>query len=243
MSDIAAGGATPPPSKFTRGMADKIAELKPRLRGWVHAGFLPVLLAGAVVLVVLSPTAATRWGSSIYVASAILMFSVSTTYHRGTWEVGVWAFWRRFDHANIYVLIAGTYTPFAILYLRGGTRWWLLTTVWAIAIVSLVTRVLWVEAPRWVFTALYIALGWLALPFIPAFIDGADRFSTGVNVAALTLVAAGGVVYTIGGVIYALKRPNPAPATFGFHEIFHLCTVLAFVCQYVAVSLVTYSLR
>ncbi|MEG9224757.1 PAQR family membrane homeostasis protein TrhA [Aeromicrobium sp. Sec7.5] len=247
MGEIAAGGAEPdeaaPVDRRTRGMADKIAELKPRLRGWVHAGFLPFLLAAAVVLVVLSPTAATRWGSSIYVVSAILLFTVSATYHRGTWEIRLWAFWRRFDHANIYVLIAGTYTPFAILYLDGGARWWLLGTVWVTAVVSSVLRVLWIEAPRWVFTVLYIALGWLALPFIPAFIDGADQFPTWVNVAALALVASGGVIYTIGGVVYASKRPNPLPETFGFHEIFHLCTVLAFVAQYVAVSVVTYSLR
>lgn len=229
--------------RVLRGMADKMAELKPSLRGWMHAGFVPVLLAAGVVLIVLSPTTETRWGSAIYVASALLLFTVSSIYHRGTWEVGIWAFWRRFDHANIYVLIAGTYTPFAILYLEGGARAWLLGVVWSVAVVSSVLRILFTEAPRWVFTTLYIALGWIIVPFLPTFVDGASRFSTGVNVTAISLIAFGGLVYTVGGVVYATKRPNPAPETFGFHEVFHLCTVLAFVAQYTAVSVVTYSLR
>ncbi|GAA1749740.1 hemolysin III family protein [Aeromicrobium alkaliterrae] len=224
-------------------MADKIAETKPRLRGWVHGGFLPLLAVASVVLVVASPTSETRWGSSIYVASALLLFSVSATYHLGTWEIRTWAFWRRFDHANIYVLIAGTYTPFAILYLTGGARFWLLATVWLLAGVSVVLRLTWVTAPRWVFPVLYIALGWLALPFVPALLDGASRFPTDVNYAAIALTAGGGVIYTVGGIVYATRRPNPAPATFGFHEVFHTCTVLAFAAQFAAVLIVTTTLR
>ena len=223
-------------------MADKVAEVKPKLRGWMHAGALPWVIASFTVLIVLSPTALTRVGSSVYAASACLLFAVSAIYHRGTWEPRAWAFWRRFDHANIYVLIAGTYTPFALLYLHGQARAWLLGIVWGFALVGLVFRVAWVNGPRWLFTSLYIALGWVVVFFIPQFIGSAGRFPLWVNVTAVSLVAAGGVLYTLGGLVYATKRPDPSPAWFGFHEVFHLFTVLAFIAQYVAVSVVTYSL-
>lgn len=224
-------------------MADKIAEVKPHLRGWLHAGSVPLLTAAFAVLIVLSPTTLTRVGSSVYAASAVLLFSVSGIYHRGTWQPRVWAFWRRFDHANIYVFIAGSYTPFAFLYLAGAARAWMLGIVWGCAGVGLLFRILWVDAPRWLLTSLYIALGWVAVLFVPQLLDGAGRFPTWVNITAVTLVAAGGVLYTLGGLVYAAKRPNPSPDWFGFHEVFHLLTVLAFVAQYVAVSVTTYSLR
>lgn len=234
------------PERFDRAaevMADKIAEVKPHLRGWLHAGSIPLLTAAFAVLIVLSPTTLTRWGSSIFAASAVLLFTVSAVYHRGTWQPRTWAFWRRFDHANIYVSIAGTYTPFAFLYLHGEARAWLLGLVWGCALVGLVSRIVWINAPRWLFTPFYIALGWVALAFIPQLVDGAERFPTWVNITALALVAFGGVLYTIGGIVYAARRPNPVPGWFGFHEVFHLCTILAFVAQYVAVSIVTYTLR
>nr|WP_179661682.1 hemolysin III family protein [Nocardioides panzhihuensis] len=224
-------------------MADKIAEVKPHLRGWLHAGSVPLLTAAFAVLIVLSPTTLTRVGASIYAASAVLLFSVSGLYHRGNWRPRIWAFWRRFDHANIYVFIAGSYTPFAFLYLSGAARAWMLGIVWGCAIAGLLFRILWIDAPRWFLTTLYIALGWVAVLFAPQLLDGADRFPTWVNVTAVTLVAAGGLLYTAGGLVYAAKRPNPSPDWFGFHEVFHLLTVLAFVAQYVAVSVTTYSLR
>lgn len=221
-------------------VADKMAELRPRLRGWVHLAFLLPLAVAVVVLIALSPTPATRVGSSVYAASALLLFGVSAVYHRGSWEPEAWAFWRRFDHANIYVLIAGTYTPFAVLYLDGSARVWLAATVWVLAIVG-VGFTLTNAGPRWLSAPLYIALGWVVVLFIPQLVDGADRFTSSENIVAISLIAAGGVIYTLGGVVYALKRPNPSPEHFGFHEIFHVCTVLAFVAQYSAVSLLTYS--
>lgn len=224
-------------------MSDKIAEVKPHLRGWLHAGSVPLLTAAFAVLIVLSPTTLTRVGSSVYAASAVLLFSVSGLYHRGTWRPRVWAFWRRFDHANIYVFIAGSYTPFAFLYLSGEARVWMLVIVWGCAVAGLLFRILWVDAPRWLLTSLYIGLGWVAVLFVPQLLDGAERFPTWVNITAVTLVAVGGVFYTLGGLVYATKRPNPSPDWFGFHEVFHLFTVLAFVAQYVAVSVTTYSLR
>lgn len=224
-------------------VADKIAEVKPLLRGWFHAGAIPLMTAAFAVLIALSPTAGTRVGNSIYAASAILLFGVSGIYHRGTWQPRVWAFWRRFDHANIYVFIAGSYTPFAFLYLHGAARWTLFGVVWGCAIVGAVFKFMWPDAPRWISTPLYIALGWMAVFFLPQWIDGAEHFPTWVNICSLTLVALGGVFYTIGGLVYAAKKPDPRPEIFGFHEVFHLFTVLAFISQYIAVSIATYSLR
>ncbi|QBX57416.1 hemolysin III family protein [Nocardioides seonyuensis] len=220
-----------------------MAEVKPHLRGWLHAGTAPVALAAGVVLVMLSPTAETRIGSAAFVLSALLVFTVSAIYHRGTWSPRTWAFLRRFDHANIFVLIAGTYTPYALLFLEGSARTTLLVVVWVAALAGVAFRVLWIDAPRWLYTPMYFALGWAALFFIPQFIEGADRFNNDVAIAVLTLVAVGGVFYTLGGVVYGLKRPNPWPQWFGFHELFHSFTVVAFAAHYVGVSLATYSLR
>ena len=180
-------------------MADKLAEVKPKLRGWLHAGTAPLALAAGIVLVALSPTASTRIGSAAFALSALLVFTVSAIYHRGTWSPRTWAFLRRFDHANIFVLIAGTYTPYALLFLEGSARTTLLVLVWGAALAGVVFRVFWIDAPRW--------------------------------------------LYTLGGVVYGLKRPNPSPRWFGFHEVFHSFTILAFAAHYVGVSLATYSLR
>jgi hemolysin III len=224
-------------------MADKMAELRPRLRGQIHAWSIPVVAAGGVVLIVLSPSVATKVGSGVFIASALLLFGVSATYHRGTWQPAVWALLRRLDHSNIFILIAGTYTAFAMLLLDGSARVWLLTGIWGGALLGVLFRVFWTNAPRWLYTPIYIGLGWFAVFFIPDFIDGAERLSTPVAVSTLSLVVAGGVLYTLGGVVYALKKPNPKPEWFGFHEVFHTFTILAFVAHYVGVSLATYALR
>ena len=228
--------------RATEVMHDKIAEAKPRLRGWLHSGSLPVMTAAFAVLIVLSPTTETRVGSSVFAAGAILLFTVSGIYHRGTWSPRTWAFLRRFDHANIFIFIAATYTPFAFLYLDGAALWTLLGIVWTCALVGTAFKIAWPGAPRWT-SMLYVAMGWLVVFFIPQMRDGASAFPTWVNVSALSLIAAGGIMYTVGAVVYALKRPDPAPEWFGFHEVFHALTVAAFVCQYTAVSIATYSLR
>jgi hemolysin III len=223
---------------------EALAAVKPRLRGWLHLGTAPLALAGGIVLIALSPTASTRTGSAIFMASALLLFGVSAIYHTGTWSPRVWAFLRRFDHANIFVLIAGSYTPLTLMLLEGTQRVVLLSTVWSCAILGVLFRVFWTDAPRWLYTPLYIGLGWAAVFFIPGFIDGAHtRLGTGMAIAVLVLVAVGGLLYTLGGVVYGFKRPNPWPRWFGFHEVFHTFTVLAFATHYVGVSLATYSLR
>ncbi len=224
-------------------MADKMAELKPRLRGWLHAGSIPFVVAAGAVLIALSPSAGTRVGSAVFIGAALLLFGVSAIYHLGTWQPAIWALLRRLDHSNIFILIAGTYTAFAMLLLEGNARVWLISGIWAGALLGVFFRVFWTTSPRWLYTPIYIGLGWFALFFIPDFIDGADRLSTPVAIATLTLVVAGGLLYTFGGVVYGLKRPNPRPEWFGFHEVFHTFTILAFIAHYLAISLATYALR
>ena len=229
--------------RATEAVSEKLAEVKPRLRGWMHAATAPLALAAFVVLVVLSPTGATRVGSIVFGASALLVFTTSGIYHRGTWSPRMWEFLRRMDHANIFVLIAGSYTPFALLLLHGRPQVVLLSVIWTAALAGMVFRIFWIDAPRWLYTPMYMALGWVAVFFLPQFIDGSHRFGAGIAITVLALVASGGLLYTLGGVVYALKRPNPSPRWFGFHEVFHVFTVAAFACHYVAVSMATYELR
>lgn len=217
-------------------ISDKIAEVKPKLRGWLHAITSPLTVAAGIVLIALSPTAVTRIGSTVFTVTSALLFTVSAIYHRGTWSPRVWAFLRRFDHANIFLLIAGSYTPFTLLMLDGASRVTLLSVVWGGALLGVTGRVLWPTAPRWVFTPVYIALGWAAVFY-------ADEFVANSQQAVLALVVVGGVLYTLGGVVYGLRRPDPFPRWFGFHEVFHTLTIAAFVTHYVGISIATYSLR
>jgi hemolysin III len=161
---------------------------------------------------------------------------VSAVYHRGTWSPRVWAFLRRFDHANIFLLIAGSYTPFTLLMVEGRAQVVLLSVVWGVAVAGMVFRVVWTDAPRWLYVPIYIALGWAAVFFM-------DDFVAGGGPAVVALIAAGGLLYTLGGVVYGLQRPNPFPSWFGFHEVFHTLTIVAFFTHYAGVSVATYSLR
>ena len=222
---------------------ETLQDVKPRLRGWLHAACAPLTLAAGVVLVTLSPNASTRVGSAVFATSALVLFTVSAVYHRGTWSPRAFRFLRRFDHANIFLLIAGSYTPFTLLLLDGVDRVVLLATVWTGAVLGVLFRVFWTDAPRWLHTPIYIAMGWAAIFFMPAFLHGATRLGVGVGIATFTMIVVGGALYTFGGAVYGFKRPNPWPRTFGFHEVFHTFTILAFMAHYVGVSLATYSLR
>jgi len=215
---------------------DMLDEVKPKLRGWLHAATAPLTLVAGVVLIALSPDVATRIGSAIFAASALVLFTVSAVYHRGTWSPKVWAFLQRFDHANIFLLIAGSYTPFTLLLLEGRDRTVLLTVVWVGAALGILFRLFWVAAPRWLYTGIYIGLGWAAIFYF-------DDFVAHSSTAVLILMAVGGGLYTLGGLVYGLKRPNPSPTWFGFHEVFHTLTIAAFVTHYVGISIATYSLR
>ncbi len=205
--------------------------VKPKLRGWLHAGAVPFALVAGIVLVALADDAAEVVASAIYVLSTVLLFTVSGIYHRGNWSPRARGFLKRFDHANIFVIIAGTYTPFAVLLLNGGSRTALLAIVWGGAIVGVGFRLLWVGAPRWLYVPAYAALGWVAVAYIPAFTRAG-------GIAVLVLISIGGLLYTAGGIVYGIKRPDPFPSWFGFHEVFHSLTLLAYICQFVAVVLV-----
>ncbi|MFC7648814.1 hemolysin III family protein [Streptosporangium lutulentum] len=210
--------------------------IKPRLRGWLHAAALPVALVAGFALVALGPTLQARLAAAIYAITSGLLFGVSATYHRGTLSPRLEGVLRRLDHANIYLIIAGTYTPFAMLALDGLARTAVLGVIWTGAIAGVLFRVLWTGAPRWLSTALYIGLGWTAVFVLPQLVEGAGAL-------AVALLFAGGLLYTAGGVVYGLRRPDPSPRWFGFHEVFHAFTVAAYLAQYVAVSLVVYAAR
>ncbi len=216
-------------------MVAELAEaIKPRLRGWVHAGMAPLVLAGAIVLVALAPTTAGTISTAVFGASAIMLFGTSAVYHRGTWSPRVAGVLRRLDHTNIFLIIAGTYTPLAVLLLDPPTARTLLLVVWSGALLGTLARVFWLGAPRWLYVPIYLALGWVAVWFMPAFWDSGGP-------AIVWLIAGGGLAYTVGAVVYGTKRPNPSPRWFGFHEIFHVLTVVGFTCHYVAVSIAAYT--
>ena len=221
---------TPAPHRTASASArEVIAAVKPRLRGWIHAGTAPLALAACIVLTVLAPGTGLTWACAIYLTCSLLLFANSGVYHIGTghWSTKVAATLRRIDHANIYLLIAGTYTPLSVALLPTRTAALVLGIVWAGAAIGTATNLLWMNAPRWFTTALYIILGWVAVWFLPQF------WRTG-GPAIVWLLVAGGVTYTLGAVVYARKTPDPSPRWFGFHEIFHVCTVAAWVCQCVA---------
>ncbi len=220
-----------------------IADVKPRLRGWLHLAIAPLALAAGIVLVALSPDATTRIGSTAFALSAVILFTVSAIYHRGHWSPRTHSILRRFDHANIFVLIAGSCTPFALLLLTGTDRWVMLGVVWGGALAGVAMKVMWAGAPRWLSVPIYMALGWAPVFFFGGFVDGAKSYGNSIGLAVMVLVVAGGALYTLGGLVYGTKRPNPWPQWFGFHEVFHSFTILAFIAHYVGVSLATYSLR
>ncbi|QGQ20106.1 hemolysin III family protein [Cellulomonas sp. JZ18] len=205
-----------------------VEQVKPRLRGWIHAGVAPLVLVASVVLVAVSPTAAARWSTAVFGVSAVLLFGTSAVYHRGRWSPRVAAVLRRLDHTNIFLIIAGTYTPLAVLLLPSSTARVLLAVVWSGALVGLLARVFWLNVPRWLYVPIYVALGWVAVGFLPQF------WRTG-GPGIVWLVAAGGLAYTVGALVYGLKRPNPSPRWFGFHEVFHALTVVGYGCHYAAV--------
>ncbi|ABS02592.1 Hly-III family protein [Kineococcus radiotolerans SRS30216 = ATCC BAA-149] len=215
--------------------ADLLAAVKPRLRGWLHAGTFPVVLAAGAVLVALAPTTGSRLAALVFVVTAALLFGTSAVYHRGTWSPRWAGVLRRADHSNIFLIIAGTYTPLAVTTLPPDDARSLLTLVWAGAAAGVVFRLFWIGAPRWLYTPVYVALGWVAVGYL-------GRFADGGGTAVAVLVAVGGAVYSLGAVAYATKRPNPSPRWFGFHEVFHACTVLGFAAHSTAIALATYRL-
>jgi hemolysin III len=201
---------------------------KPRLRGVVHQwSFFVALIAGAL-LVAIAPTALARLAAGIYAFGLCALLGASALYHRGNWSARVEPWMRRLDHSMIFVLIAGTYTPIALLALHGTFARVLLFAVWAGAAAGIVFSVLWIEAPAWLVAIVYVALGWFLVAAFPAVLDSVGPVGFG-------LIAGGGLLYTVGAVVYARARPDPIPTVFGYHEVFHVLVVAAAALHYAAI--------
>lgn len=224
------------PSKASGAVSDLVEVAKPLLRGWIHAVMAPLSAAVAMVLFIFAPTVAARVSVAVFGLATVLLFTTSAIYHRGTWEPKTFALLRRADHSNIFLVIAGTYTPLAVMLLPARTATILLSVVWAGALAGICARVFWLNAPRWFYVPVYLALGWVAVWFLPAFASAGGT-------AVLWLVIAGGLGYTLGAVAYGFKWPNPSPRWFGFHEIFHVGTVIGYTCHAIAVALAIFQLR
>ncbi|WP_345215738.1 PAQR family membrane homeostasis protein TrhA [Georgenia halophila] len=214
------------PRTFTGG-------LKPAMRGWIHLGTTPLALVAGLALVALSPTREARISTAVFALSAVVLFGTSAVYHRGTWSARWYGILRRADHSNIFLLIAGTYTPLAVLLLDSSTATLLLVIAWSGALLGIAGRLLWLDAPRWLYVPIYMALGWVSFWFLPTF------WRTG-GPLVVSLILLGGLAYTLGALAYGMRRPNPSPRRFGFHEIFHVGTVVGWACHFTAVSVASY---
>ena len=230
-------GATGAVGSSADASGDRASGIPPRLRGLLHAAAIPAAAVASAVLIARAPTWPARLAASVYGMACMTLFVVSAAYHRsptGSRRRGVLA---RLDHVSILLMIAGTYTPLAVLALHGWTRLSVLAIIWAGTaagvLVRLIWRRTWRRAPRWLIASLLLALGWVAIFVLPQLLRGGGAL-------VMALVLAGGVLYSLGAVIYALKRPDPSPLWFGFHELFHAITILAYLTQYAAVSLVVY---
>lgn len=208
---------------------------RPRLRGVIHqyAAFVAAACGIAVVIgAALLRGAAAPTACAIYAITIVGLFGVSATYHRVHWKtVRAQIRMKRADHSMIFLFIAGTYTPFCVVALPSPLRLWVLGIVWIGAVAGVVLKIVWPAAPRWLGVALYVLLGWVIVAVAPSLVTHA-------GVTVMVLLALGGIFYTVGGILYALRRPNPWPATFGHHEVFHVCTAIAALLHYIAVWLV-----
>jgi hemolysin III len=213
---------------------DTVKEIKPKLRGWLHAATFPLAFVSFLVLLVLADNVLVRLGAAVFMISSLALFGVSAVYHTGRWSDHARMIWKRADHATIFILIAGSYTPFTLLLLSPAHATILLSVVWGGAILGVAFRLLWVGAPRWLYVPLYLALGWAAVFYFP-------EFSREASTAVMVLLVVGGGLYTLGAVVYGFKKPDPWPTWYGFHEVFHTLTIAAFIVHYIGVSMLAYS--
>jgi hemolysin III len=209
---------------------------KPKLRGIVHLVMSPLSLVAGLILITLANELRGRITLGIFTLTAVTLFTCSALYHRVAWNDKNKAIWRRIDHSNISILIAGTYTPFAVYLLQPSQTKTLLIVAWGGAILISLLRIFWLSAPRWLYVAGYISLGWAAVFYMPTFLNSG-------GIAIFILILTGGLLYSAGGVIYALKKPNFSISWFGFHELFHALTAAAFICHFVAAILTVFSNR
>jgi hemolysin III len=214
-------------------LRDAVTELKPKLRGWLHAAMAPLAFFSFLVLLVLAKSMLVRAGAAVFMFSATMLFGVSAVYHTGRWGARAKTIWKRLDHATIFVLIAGSYTPFCLLLLTPTHAAIMLSLVWGGALLGVLFRIFWVSAPRWLYVPLYLLLGWAAVLY-------AGEFFRRAPTDVMVLMIVGGGLYTIGALVYGFKWPNPSPRWFGFHEVFHAFTIAAFVVHYIGISLLAY---
>lgn len=201
-------------------------QVKPKLRGWFHAGAFPLAMIGGFALVIISPTIESRLAASVFAVTGMLLFGTSAVYHLGRWRTRARLILRRLDHANIFLITAGTYTPLAVLMLRPDQAILLLSVLWGAAALGVAFRTIFTTAPRWLFVPVYVFFGVAGVGYIP------QIWATIPAVGILIVV--GGVCYIAGAVIYGIKRPNPAPRWLGFHEIFHILTIAGYGCHLAA---------
>jgi hemolysin III len=210
------------------------AFVKPRLRGWLHFWSFAISIAACATLIAVSAAlvgAGAALATTVYSVTVLGLFGISALYHRHTWRTPrARAVMRRLDHSMIFLFIAGTYTPVAALAMDPPTARWVLALVWTGALVGVALKTAWPHAPAWVGVPIYLALGWVAVFVLPDLLHNA-------GVAALVLLLVGGLLYSVGGLMYALRRPDPWPHIFGYHEFFHAATVLAAICHHVAIWL------
>jgi hemolysin III len=207
-----------------------LATVKPRFRGVLHKWAFFVSLVTGAVLVLVAPAGRATLAVTIYALTVAGLFGVSATYHRVDWASDSARRWmRRLDHSMIFLLIAGTFTPFALIVLHGTLATAILIAVWGGALAGIVLNLLWIDAPKWLTAVVYVALGWVAVAAFPAMFHD-------LGVTPTMLVALGGVLYTIGAVVYAVRRPDPVPGVFGYHEVFHALVIAAAAVQYGVVA-------
>ncbi|MEQ3551626.1 hemolysin III family protein [Pseudonocardia nematodicida] len=205
------------------------------MRGWLHLWSLVASVFACATLISIAGAlvgAAAATATAVYTVTTFGLFGISSLYHRRTWsDPEQRRLMKRLDHSMIFLFIAGTYTPVSVMALPAETATWVLAVVWGGALAGVALKLAWPGAPAWVGVPIYVALGWVAVPVLPGLLAGG-------GVAALVLLLAGGALYTAGAVVYALRRPDPWPSTFGYHEIFHAATVLAWTCHHIAIWLV-----
>jgi len=208
---------------------DDTTRVKPKLRGWIHLVAFGVTLVAGPLLIAQAPTPGAAAALTVYVLSIALLFGVSAAFHRVTWSPPARRRMRRADHATIFIAIAGTYTAVAGLALHGFAQIFTLCLVWGGAVVGITLRQLWLDAPKWAIALPYVVVGWSAVLVLP-------QLLASMGGAGVALLLAGGAAYTVGAIIYARRRPDPWPETFGYHEIFHACTVIGAALHYVAIA-------
>ncbi len=203
---------------------------RPKLRGILHLVSAPIALIAGLVVIFQAQTLEMRIAFVIYLFTAVNLFTVSATYHIGKWSVPVKTRLRRLDHSNIFLIIAGTYTPLSIALLDWDSAKTLLIIIWTAAAVGVGVSLIWPHAPRWVSVPLYLAMGWVSVFYVPSMAQGD-------GLIPVILIAIGGLLYSVGAIVYGLKKPNISLKWFGFHELFHSFTVAAFAVHFVAVTL------